>query len=201
MKIKFILFLFLIINSTILYSQDLAALDNKKGYMDIKIGQSISLIAEKVEKDIKVDNMYLIKDTKEYFIDGHVIDKIIILVSEDDNKTIVNISLMFIDKIKGLIEKANDTRENTEKRIEAFEEAKRLNEKGSEYEFYNNLFKDAFGKPKTNEKGVESWEGKKVILATVNSPDFGMFTFAKVNSEEYNKAKKLEKGKKATSKF
>ena len=201
MKIKSLFLLLIFFYSSLSISQNLATLDSKKGYMDIKIGLPISSIAEKVEKDIEVDNMYLISEPKAYYVENQIIDKIIIMVSEDDKKIIESITLMFVDKIKGLLDTANDTRINTEKRIAAFEEAKKLNELGFSYNFYNKLFKDAFGQPKVNQKGTETWNGKNVTLISVGSKEYGLITFAKVNSSEYIQKKKLEKGKKAANKF
>lgn len=201
MKFKLLFFLLIFISSQTSFSQDLIALDNKMGFMDIKIGQPISNLSAKINQDEKISNMYLIINPNEYYIEGHVIDKIIIIVSEDGKMIIENFTLMFVDKIEGLIEIVNDRNKNFEKRQEALKEAERLREQGFEYDFYHNLFKVAFGEPTEKKNQTETWKGKKINLICSKSTDYGLINFSKVNSPEYIKKKKIEQGKKATSKF
>ena len=73
---------------------------------------------DKVKKDEKVNVIYLIKDVSEYEIENHKIDKIILIVSDDNNEIIESISFMFIDKIESLVAIARDRNANIDKRKE-----------------------------------------------------------------------------------
>jgi len=182
-------------------SQNIAELDKKASYMDIKIGNPISSLNEKIQKDEKEQNMYLIKNLSEYEIENHKIDKIIILTSKDGKETIEYFTLMFVDKTEELIRIARDNGVNFEKRKKALAEAERLSEKGPEYNFYRKLFGDAFGQPNSNKNGIEKWTGKKIRLMCTNSRGVGLCNFSTVLSPEQIEKIKNESGKNATSKF
>ena len=188
----------IIINVT---SQNTAELDNKAGFMDIKIGNPISSLSEKVKKDEKEQNMYLIQNVSEYEIENHKIDKIIILVSKDGKETIEHFTLMFVDKIDELVRIARDRGANIEKRKKALAEAERLSAKGPEYDFYRKLFGDAFGEPTSKENGIEKWTGKNIRLMCTNSGGIGLCNFSTVLSEEQIDRMKNDNAKKASSKF
>ncbi len=199
---KLLLTLFLAISiMTSATSQNTAELDKKAGFMDIEIGSPISSLSEKVKKDEKEQNMYLIQNVSEYEIENHKIDKIIILVSKDGKETIDHFTLMFVDKIDELVRIARDKNANFEKRKKALAEAERLSEKGLEYDFYRKLFGDAFGEPTSKENGIEKWTGKKIRLMCTNSGGVGLCNFSTVLSEEQINRIKSENGKKASSKF
>lgn len=182
-------------------SQNTAELDKKAGFMDIKIGNPISSLSEKVKKDEKEENMYLIQNVSEYEIENHKIDKIIILVSKDGKETIEHFTLMFVDKIDELVRIARDRGANIEKRKKALAEAERLSAKGPEYDFYRKLFGDAFGEPTSKENGIEKWTGKKIRLMCTNSGGVGLCNFSTVLSEEQLEQIKSKKGEEASSKF
>lgn len=191
----------LVANTLYLNSQSLSELDKKSGYFDIKLGNSISSLKDKIVQDEKEPNLYLIKNVSEYQIENHVIDKIIIIVSNDDKKIIQNFTLMFVDKVDELIRKAKDTRLNLENRKKYLEEAQRLDGIGPEYNFYRKIFGDAFGLPSSKENGIEKWDGKKVILMCTNVDGVGICNFSIKLSEEELKKVKSEKAQKASSKF
>ncbi|WP_299150304.1 hypothetical protein [uncultured Dokdonia sp.] len=199
---KLLLTLFIAISiMTNAISQNTAELDKKAGFMDIKIGNSISSLAEKVKKDEKDQNMYLIQNVSEYKIENHKIDKIIILVSNDGKETIEHFTLMFVDKIDELDRIARDRGASMERRQNALKEAERLTEKGPEFDYYRKLFREAFGEPTSKESGIEKWIGKKIRLMCTNSGGVGLCNFSTVLSEEQIDQIKTEKGKKASSKF
>lgn len=201
MKKLFLTLLIAISVMTNAISQNTAELDKKAGFMDIKIGNPISSLSEKVKKDEKEQNMYLIQNVSEYEIENHKIDKIIILVSKDGKETIEHFTLMFVDKIDELVRIARDKGANIEKRKKALAEAERLSAKGPEYDFYRKLFGDAFGEPTSKENGIEKWTGKKIRLMCTNSGGVGLFNFSTVLSEEQLEQIKSKKGKEASSKF
>jgi len=190
--------LFFIIN---VQSQNIQKLDEKGGYMDIKVGEPISGILDKVQKDEEANNMYLVKNVYEYEIENHKIDKIIIIVSNDDKKTIEHFTLMFVDRIDELLSDFRDKSLSLDNRKKALEEAKKLQEKGSEYDFYKKLFIDAFGKPNDDENKLDVWNGNKIRLMCSKSSKTGLINFSKVLSKEELKKIKDKKAAEATNKF
>jgi len=147
------------------HAQDTSLLDEKAGYKDFKIGQSITSWEGKTTKSLREKTEYIMKDAKPYEVDNQKIDKVILKVSKDDFDTIESISLMFEEGISS---------------------------RSPRYNFYHKLVSDAFGEPSEKSSGVSHWNGEKVKLTSASVAGIGFLMFKKIYSEEENKRKSLK---------
>ena len=199
MKYKLLLLVAIFLSSCFSFSQSTEVLEEKKGYMDLKIDMNFDKLKNKLDVISKEKNFYKISRSylKDYYIDSVEIDKIILVFKEDKVRMI---SLIFESKIDSLLDYANDTSRNFKKREEALEKAKKLNKKTSRYKYYYNIFESAFGDPDTKD-GVDLWESQNYRLMTLKEKSRGVFGFSRILTREEMQAENEKKAKEAKSKF
>lgn len=200
---KNLLFCFTItILSLNVYSQSTSTLDEKNGFMDLKIGNSITTYNDNVFQDEKDSSVYKIKNLTKYNLDNREINKIELIVSKDSYKQIEQIVFYFTDRAEELVDIAKDKSINFNKRKESLELAEKINSQGTDLSYYYDLFYKAFGEPKT-ENQTSIWKGKKVqlIFIKIKGNGYGIITFSKIYSSEAIKKSKQQQAKTATSKF
>ncbi|MDI9309414.1 MAG: hypothetical protein QM535_04295 [Limnohabitans sp.] len=199
---QLILFFSAFIFSSISIAQSTATLDEKKGFMDLKIGNPISQYSDNVYNDDKDSSVYHIKDLSKYNIDNREIKEIQLYVSKDSKKTIEQIVFSFEDRLQEYMEKARDEGENLDKRIEYGKLAENIAEQGTDLSYYYNLFLKAFGTPKI-ESQIHIWKGKKIqlIYTKIKGDGYGAFMFSRIYTPEELKKSKQDEAKKAAEKF
>ncbi len=191
-----------LIYSSLVIAQSTSILDEKKGFMDLKIGNTISLYYDNVYADDKDSLVYHVKNLSKYNLDNREVKEIQLYISKDSKKTIEQIVFSFEDRLQEYMEIARDKTVNMDKRIEYGKLAEKIAQQGTDLNYYYNLFLKAFGTPKT-ESQIHIWKGKKIqlIYTKIKGDGYGAFMFSRIYSPEEIKKSKQDESKKAAEKF